>query len=164
LSLREGRVPGSFQGVAIFPVEVMIPDKLASRVGLEMGDEPVSDQEKLAAAVKIAGALPEIVVAESVLGDGDGVVLKSDAAVIVELGNARSIVGASVVRFLGEGHVVFAELSWRGVRILYGRFVPESEMAFASKQIGAEDASVVVEAGQAFILRQGCASEALGNA
>src|ERR1051326_2094950 len=136
----------------------MVPDGQAMSIRLQVGGQPVGNQEKLFAALGIGGAAPEIVVAQSKLRDGDGIVLQADLAVIVELRNAGWIVSAAVVGFLGEEHVVLTEFPGSGVRIFGGSFVPEREMAFAAEDVGAKDTPVVGEGGHgAFpILRYGC--------
>ena len=125
-----------------------------------MRAEPVGDNNEFSAAFWVGAAAEEIVVSQAVLRDGDGVVLQADLAVIVELRNAGGIIRALIVRLLGEQHVIFAELARSRVRILRGSFVPEGEVAFATDEVGAENAAVIAETGQAgfgliqFILRQ----------
>src|ERR1051326_1952699 len=91
----------------------MVPDGQAMSIRSQVGGQPVGNQEKLFAALGIGGAAPEIVVAQSKLRDGDGIVLQADLAVIVELRNAGWIVSAAVVGFLGEEHVVLDRKSTR---------------------------------------------------
>lgn len=129
----------------------MVPDGQPLGVGFEVGAEPVGGEEEFSAAVGGGGAAVKIVVSQAVLRDRNGVVLQADVAVIVELRNARGIVVTLIVGLLGEGHVVFAEFGGGGVGIFRGSFVPESEMAFAAEEVGAEDSSVVAEAGQGWL-------------
>src|SRR5579859_3215294 len=147
LPLRQGRVPRGFERIAILPVEVMVPDGQAVRIRFKVRGQPVGNQEKFLAAFWIGSAAPEVVVAQSKLRDGDGIVLQADVAVIVELRNAGWIVSAAVVSFLREEHIVLAEFAGSGVRIFGGSFVPEREMAFAAEDVGAKDTPVVGEAG-----------------
>ena len=89
----------------------MVPDREPLRVLLEVRAEPVGDDKEFSAAFWVRAAAEEIVVSQSVLRDGDGVVLQADLAVIVELRNAAGIVEALIVGLLGEQHVVFAEFA-----------------------------------------------------
>ena len=83
--------------VAVLPVEVVVPDGDTICVRLEMRAQPVGDAEKVLFAGRIVGSAPEVVVAESELSDGDGVVLQADVSVIVELRNALLVERTRVV-------------------------------------------------------------------
>ncbi len=150
LPLRERRVPWGAKSVAVFPIEVVIPDGESLRVLLEARAEPVRDYEEFAASFWVGRAMVQVVVSQSVLRDRDGVVLQADAAVIVELRDAGRIVEAPIVRLLGEQHVVFAQFLDGRIRILRGSFMPERKVALATEKVGAENAAVVAEAGQGF--------------
>ena len=123
--MRQGRVPRGAESVAVFPIEVVVPDGEALRVLFEVRSEPVGGEEELSAALRVGGLAKEIVVSQAVLRDRDGVVLQADFAVIVELRDARGIVRTLIVGLLGELHVVFAELAGGGMGIFGGSFVPE---------------------------------------
>ncbi len=110
--------------------------------------QPVGNQEEVRASGRISSASPEVVISQSELGDGDGVVLQADMSVIVELGNTGGVVGALVVGLLGKEHVVFAEFVGCGVRIVHRSLMPKGEVALAAQKIGAEDATVVGETRQ----------------
>src|SRR5579863_1755855 len=124
-----------------------MPDWESVGIIFQVGTEPFGGEEESLAAGGIGGAAEKIVVAQAVLRDRDGVVLQADVAVIVELRHSGGIVGALVVGFFGEEHVVLAQVGDSGVAIGGGSFVPEGEMAFATEEVGAEDASVVAERG-----------------
>src|SRR5580658_3911650 len=143
LALRQRRIPGGAEGVAVFPIEMVVPDGEPLQVLFEVGAEPVGSDEELSAALGIGGAAVEIVVAESVLRDGDGVVLQADVAMIVELRDTGGIVGALIVGLFGEQHVVLAQFGGGRVGIPGGSFVPEGEMTFAAEEVGAENAAVI---------------------
>lgn len=126
----------------------MIPDGESLCVLLEVRAQPVGTDEELSAAFGVRGAAELVVVSQAVLCDCDGVVLQTDCAVIVELRNAGGVIEALMVRFFGEEHGVLAQICSDRVRILRGSLGPEGEVALASDEIGAEDASVVAETGQ----------------
>lgn len=131
----------------------MVPDPEAVSILLEVEAEPIGDSKELLFAFDVPCTAPKVVVAQSVLRDGDGVILHSDVAVIVELRNTFCIVGTLVVSFFRERHVIFAELGGACVRIFSGSFVPEGEMTLASDQVSTEDAAVVGEGGQCSVLK-----------
>ena len=93
----------------------------------------------------IGSTTPEVVVAQTVLGDGDGVVLHADVTAVVELRNSRTIVIALVIRLFGEEHVIFAKFRRICVWVLGWRFVPERKLARAAEEIGADNTAVVGE-------------------
>src|SRR3954453_13176878 len=99
----------------------MVPNGEALLVGLESRAEPVRSEEKLPAAVGIPRAAPEVVVAKSVLRDGDRAVLQADLPVIVKLRNAVGVVRAVVVGLPGQGDVVF--IAVYGAGIFAGRVI-----------------------------------------
>ena len=74
--------------------------------------------------------------------------MQANVAVIVELRNPVRIIGALVIRLFGEEHVVLAEFVRGDFGILGGSLMPERKMTFATEEICAENASVVVECGQ----------------
>ena len=113
-----------------------------------MVDQPIRDVQEFLVAVRAGSAAKKIVVAESVLRNGDGIVLAADGAVVIELRDPGGVVEAGVVCLFGEEHVIFAEFRGTRVRIFRRRFVPEGEMAFAAQKIGADDATVIFEAWQ----------------
>lgn len=115
---------------------------------LEIGAEPVGDAEELFFSVGLAGTVPQVAVSQTVLSDGDRVILQTDMTVIVELGNAVRVVGSLIIRLFGEEHVVLAELTRARVMIFRGFFVPESEVTIAAEYIGTQDTTVIAERGQ----------------
>src|SRR5579863_2981842 len=123
-----------------------------------MSFEPVGGQEGFSPALGIVALAEEVVVAQSVLRDGNRVVLRADVSPIVKQWNTGGIERAAVVGLLGESHVIGAEFGTAGPRIFLRRLVPEAELARPPEQVGAENATVIVESGQAeseatFILR-----------
>jgi len=118
---------------------------------LEVRQEPVRGEKELALAFGICGAAKEIVVSQGVLRDCDGVVLAANLAVIVKLRDAVGVIDALVVGLRGKGHVIFTEVTGGGVEVFRGNFMPEGELALAAEKIGAENAAVVVQAGQGIL-------------
>src|SRR5271169_3991396 len=110
----------------------MVPDREPLRVLLQMRTEPVGNDKEFSPTLWVRAAPVQVVVSQSILRDGDGVVLQADPAVIVELRNAGGIIEALIVGLLGEQHVVFAEFARGRIWILSGGFVPEGEVAFAT--------------------------------
>src|SRR5580700_8327078 len=147
LTLGQARVPGSVEGRAIVPIEVVVPNHETGGIGLEVVDKPVGNVEKFCAAIFVPGGLVEIEIAESVLRDGDGIGLEADRSVVVEQRNAVGVEGSGVIRFRTEGHVVEPEFS-RGeagdLRVL----MPESELTHLGCEISAGNAAVVTESAQ----------------
>ena len=130
---------------------MVVPDGKTVCILLEVREEPVCGEKEFALAFGICGAAKEIVISQGVLRDCDGVVLAANLAVIVKLRDAVRVVDALVVSFLGEEHVIFAEVAGGGIEILRGSFMPEGEVAFAAEEVGAEDAAVVVQARQGIL-------------
>src|ERR1700674_776364 len=99
----------------------------------KMLHEPVGDTQEFVTAVPVPAAAEEVVVAQSVLRDRDGIVLPADLATVIQLRNAERVVGASVISLFGERHVVLAEFAGVRTQILLGNFMPEREMALATQ-------------------------------
>src|SRR5579871_3852105 len=97
---------------------MMIPDEKSVGICFEMRTKPVGDQEKFASAVRIICTAPQIVIAKAILRDRDGIVLGADFPVVIQQRNSVSVISSAIIGLLGEGHVVFAELSSRSVLIL----------------------------------------------
>src|SRR5579863_1528092 len=114
-----------------------------------MSFEPVGGQEGFSPALGIVALAEEVVVAQSVLRDGNRVVLRADVSPIFKQWNTGGIERASIVGLLGESHVIGAEFGAVGLRIFLGRLVPEAELTWTPEQVGAEDAAVVVQSGHA---------------
>ena len=148
LPLRQPGVPRSSESVAVFPIEVVVPDCESLRILLEVRDQPVGAYEEFLAARWIGAAAKEVVICQAILRDGNGVVLQADLAVVVELRNAGRIVMPLIVRLLGEQHVVLAEVAAVCMRIRCGSFVPEGQLALATEKVGTEDAAVIIETRQ----------------
>ena len=113
-----------------------------------MRAEPVRDEQEFLFTGGIPSALPEVVIAQAVLGDSDRVVLQPDVAVIVKSRNSLRFIPALIIRLFSEQHVVLAEFIRRDFGIFGRSLMPESKMTFTTEEICAEDASVVVERGQ----------------
>src|SRR5215831_11884558 len=123
----------------------MVPNGESASIGFKMGAKPICNQKKFPTAIRITGAPPKVVVAQSVLGDCNRVVLQADLAVIVQLRNADGIVGSLIVGLLGEGHVIFPEFGDRCVGVFSRRLMPKGQVALPAQQVGAENAAIVVE-------------------
>src|SRR6266536_156333 len=156
LSLGQSGIPGRFQGVAVVPVEMVVPDPEAERILLQIIAKPSGSLQRLLAAGLVTGGAELIVVRQAPLSDSDWVVLEADHSSIVEHGNAVGVVGAGVIGLFAKQHIVLAKLAAgtsEGARRsivlkcpwIEGRgFVPECEVASPGAEIGAEDAPVIL--------------------
>lgn len=113
-----------------------------------MLDEPIGNPHEDLTAIYFSSAEEQVVIAQPVLRDCDGIVLSSDLAAVIELGYAGGVVNASVVRFLCEQHIVLAEFAGVRIEIFFRSFVPEGKVTLPAEKIGANDAAVIVEARQ----------------
>ena len=95
----------------------------------------------------ITGILPvrEIVIAQSPLGYGNGIVLRSNAAPVIEQRNATAIKGTVVCCLRFKAHVVLAQLVQRGVLVDRGSIVPELKLAPGRRQIGRQNPPIILE-------------------
>src|SRR5581483_6060251 len=75
LPLRQAGIPRVLQGLAIFPIKVVIPDPDPQSVSLEMSTQPVARLAETFATDVLAGPAAKIEVAKSPLRDRDRVVL-----------------------------------------------------------------------------------------
>ena len=64
----------------------------------------------------------------------------------------RRVVSARIVGLFGEEHVILAKLTGTGIGIFRRRVVPESQLAFAAQDVGAENAAAVGESGHCFTI------------
>jgi len=110
--------------------------------------------EKIRLSAWIGGLPEQAVITQAILRDGDGIVLLSDSAAVVELWHTGRIVGSRIIGLLREKHVVFAEFVRACSRIFRWRFVPKRQMAVPAAEIGAEDAAIVGEARQSKFVEQ----------
>src|SRR5690349_12804397 len=93
---------------------------------LEARDQPVCRVDKFLPPRVLARAVVLVVISQSPLFDGDGVVLAADFAAVVEQRNAALVAMSHVVGLLGERHVVLAQFSGNEMRRHLRRVVPET--------------------------------------
>src|SRR5262245_27559852 len=122
---------------------MVLPDRDAVGVRLEVVDQPVGRQRPARASGEVAGSPPEVPVAEPPLGDGDGVVLLPDMATVVEHRHAVGIQVGGIVRFGEEALVVLAERFVEGGGIGLWTLVPERELARLAPEVRFRDAMQV---------------------
>src|SRR4051794_32527034 len=104
----------------------MHPDLDPVAVGAHRSWEPVWGRDPGAAVAAARRLAPCIEAGESVLSDGDRVVLAADVAAIVEQRDAGRIEGAAVARLSGKSHEIAGPAVERRFVDL-GSFVPERQ-------------------------------------
>ncbi len=112
-----------------------------------MLNQPIGYGEDLVAMRAESVSPKQVIVSQTILRDGDGIVLTADSSLIVEQGNVDGIEGPGIVCFFAKQHVVLAQFVCQSIGIFFRRFMPKTEMAAASEQIGTRNAAIVVEAG-----------------
>ena len=133
LSLRQTGIPGCPQSVAIFPIEMMIPYPEAGRILLEMIAQPDRGFKEFIFAGGICAPARQIVISQSPLCDCNRVVLQSDAAAVIEHGDAICVVVTGIICLRFEAHVVLAQFAYSRVRVFLRDLVPERQLAFAGR-------------------------------
>ena len=126
----------------------MVPDLGAPTGRFEVLNQPVRCLQKFVRSFRTPCAFVQIVVAQTILRYGDGIVLKSHLPPVIQHGDPRFIVLARVIRLGKEGHIVFCKFG--GVRLFVDLrvFVPEGEMALPGAQVGGKDPLQIGEASQ----------------
>src|SRR5262245_52862847 len=117
------------QQIAVFPVELVFPDRYAAIVWRQVRDQPVRRPAKLVMAIEGTRAAVEVEVSESPLRDRDRVVLLAHSAAVIEERDPVLVEMSRIVCLAEEAMVVFAaelpERAW-----VYDRsLVPERELA-----------------------------------
>lgn len=87
----------------------------------------------------------QIVVSETPLRDGDGVILQADLASIIQHRNPGCIKVRGIAGLPRESHVILAQLADRRSRILLRRVVPEREVAIARSKIRRGNSIVIMQ-------------------
>ena len=123
---------------------MMVPNPKPVRIPFQVGGKPIGSFESSLPARVVTRFAEPVVVREPPLRNRDRVVLQANHSVIVEHGNAASIVVTSVVRLLAKQHVVFAELAGAGARIDLRHFMPERQLASSRAKVGAKDTPVIM--------------------
>jgi len=88
---------------------MMVPHADAMIVFFQVNAQPIAGQKEFADGLLLKTLLVQIEIPQTPLCNGDGVVLLTNTAVVVELWNTVWIGGAGVASLLREIHVVLAK-------------------------------------------------------
>ena len=122
----------------------MAPNRKPVSILFQVGGKPIGSFESFLPASAVTGLAETVVVREPPLCNRNRVVLQADHSVIVEHGNAGSIVVPGIFRLLTKHHVVLAKPISGGARIDLRRLMPERQLASSRSKVGAGDTTVVM--------------------
>ncbi len=141
-ALRQSRIPRRAQHLPVRPVEVVHPHVHAVAVGHQLPFEPVGRRQPRLLVVGCARLAPAVEAGEAVLRDGDGVVLTSDVALVVEQRHAVGVERPAIGRLALKAHEVLPAVFERPF-VHERRLVPERERTGRAVRVHARDAGEV---------------------
>ena len=122
----------------------MVPNPKPVSILLQVGGKAIGSFESFLPTSFVSGFAETVAVREPPLRNRDRVVLQANRSVVVEHGNAGSIVVTGVVRLFAKQHVVLAKPGGAGARIDLRHFMPERQLASPRTKVRAEDTPVVM--------------------
>src|SRR5882762_6075762 len=102
-------MPRRLESLAILPIEIVVPDVNAGSILFQVIAKPIAGTKKLVPSFVVASSDKQVVISQSPLRDGDGIVLQADCTAIVHHGNAMRIAMPGVRSLFGKAHVILAE-------------------------------------------------------
>ena len=114
----------------------MSPDLHPKSVALQALEKPVGNQKESVSRKLITSFVVPVELGQSILSDGDGVVLKAYVATVVEKRNSFRVERTRVIGFLSVRKIIFAQLGIDRSGIEFRCFVPKVKMTGSSEKVG----------------------------